>query len=119
MKITEEEVAQARSVAKSRSVQNISDRVLRSLDEPSLSMIIAAFLFLKSHGRSDKDFITFLTTKEIWSTLTIALNVSAAAIPAMLFDMEFRTLAIKAAMNAGVERGAKIATQKTATKEAT
>jgi hypothetical protein len=107
LKINESEVAQIKRLSNSAWVLGISDSVLRSLDQRTLSKMMAGFLYMKSNGRPDKDFATYMAMKEIWSTATIGLNVMAAVIPAMLFDKEFRTLAIKSGMSKGSEIGAK------------
>ena len=101
MKITDDEVRQAKRLARSNSVLSISNAVLRSLDQTTLSRIIAGYLYFKSNGRPDKDFALYLATKEIWSTLTISLNVMGAFVPSMIFDKEFRSLVVKTGINMG------------------
>ncbi|MGI0092326.1 MAG: hypothetical protein ACREBS_11515, partial [Nitrososphaerales archaeon] len=91
MKVTDSEAEQIKRLARSNWVLGISDAVLRSLDDETLSRLIAGYLYVKANGRPDKDFATFLATKELWSTLAIGLNVMGAVIPAMIFDKEFRT----------------------------
>jgi hypothetical protein len=114
LKVTDEEVAQIKRLARSSSVLGLSDAVLRGLDEYTLSRIIAGYLYFKSNGRPDKDFAMYLGTKEIWSTLTIGLNVMGAVIPALLFDKEFRTLVMKTGINKGSEIGSKAVSSKVA-----
>ena len=93
----------------------MSDAVLKNLNEATLARIIAGYLYMKSNGRPDKDFATYLATKELWDTLAIGLNVMGAVIPAMIFDKEFRMLAIKTGINKGSEIGSKTVEKKVAT----
>ena len=85
----------------------MADATLRGMDETMLSNLIASFLYFKSSGRPDKDFITYVTTKELWGTAAMGLNLIGAMIPAMIFDKEFRMLAIKTGMNKGSEIASK------------
>jgi hypothetical protein len=114
LKITDSEVEQIKRLSRSNWVLGISDSVLRSLDNRTLSKMMAAFLYMKANGRPDKDFVGYLTTKEIWSTATIGLNVMASVIPAMIFDTEFRTLAMKTGMSKGAEIASKTTQKKVA-----
>jgi hypothetical protein len=115
LKTTDAEVRQIRRLAASNSIVGLSDAVIRSLDESSMAKIIAGFLYMKANGRPDKDFATYLATRELWSTLSIGLNVMGAILPAMIFDKEFRTLAMKTGFNKGSEIGSKSFQKKMAT----
>jgi hypothetical protein len=115
LKTTDAEIFQIKRLANSTSIRGLSDAVIRSLDESSLSRIIAGYLYLKANRRPDKDFATYLATKELWSTLSIGLNVMGAILPAMIFDKEFRTLALKTGLNKGSEIGSKTFQKKMAT----
>jgi hypothetical protein len=112
MQITAEEKRQIERLEDSTSVTNLSDSVLRGLDQGTVSRLIAAFLYLKSSGHPDADFAKFIGTKELWGTLTIGLNVMGAFIPAMLFDTEFRSLVMKAGIKKGSEVSGKVAANK-------
>lgn len=114
MQITPEEKRQIERLQRSSSITNLSESVLRSLDEETVSRLMSAFLYLKSSGHPDADFAKFIGTKELWGTLTIGLNVMGAFIPAMLFDSEFRSLVMKAGINKGSEVGGKVAATKVA-----
>jgi hypothetical protein len=114
LKVTDSEINQIKRLSKSNWVLGISDSVLRSLDKKTLSRIMSGYLYMKSSGRPDKDFVGYLAMKELWSTATIGINVMAAVIPAMLFDNEFRTLAMKTGMSKGSEIGAKTIQKKIA-----
>jgi len=112
VKVTDSEVEQIKRLSESSSIKNLSSVVLKSLSPDTLSRIVAGFLYLKSSGRSDKDFATYLATKETWDTLAIGLNIMGALIPAMIFDKEFRVLAMKTGLNKGMEVGSGIALSK-------
>lgn len=105
---------QIKRLAKSNWVLGISDSVLRSLDESTLSRMMAGYLYFKSNGRQDKDFLGYITKKELWSTATIGLNVMGAVLPAMIFDKEFRMLAVKTGMSKGSEIASKMTQKKVA-----
>ncbi len=112
MKITAEEKRQIAKLERSSSITNLSESVLRGLDESTIARLMAAFLYLKSTGHADADFAKFIGTRELWGTLTIGLNVMGAFIPAMLFDTEFRSLVMKAGISKGSEVGGRVATTK-------
>lgn len=112
MKVSNDEKLQIDRLEVSPSIMNLSQSVLRGLDEDTIARLMAAFLYLKSGGHPDSDFAKFIGTKEFWGTLTIGLNVMGAFIPAMLFDDEFRSLVMKAGINKGSEIGGKIAASK-------
>ncbi len=114
MEVTDEEIRQIKRLSRSNWVLGISDAVLRSLDQTTISRMMAAYLYFKANGRQDKDFIGFITTKELWSTATIGLNVMGAVLPAMIFDKEFRILAMKTGMNKGSEIAGKAMEKKIA-----
>jgi hypothetical protein len=114
MKITDSEVNQVKRLSRSASVLSITEAVQRSLDEETLSRIIASFLYFKSNGKPDKDFVEYIGTKELWNTLAIGLNVMGAFLPALIFDKEFRVLAMKSGINKGLELGSKAASSKVA-----
>jgi hypothetical protein len=107
LKVRDEELAQIKRLSKSNWVLGISDAVLRSLDRTTLSKMMGGYLYFKSKGRPDKDFLGYLTKKELWSTVSIGLNVMGAVIPAMIFDKEFRILAMKTGMSKGSEIASK------------
>jgi hypothetical protein len=95
MDITPNEKTQIERLQNSRSISKLSNSILRSLDEDTVSRLISAFLYLKARRHPDSDFAKFLGAKELMGTLTIGLNMMSAFIPAMIFDKEFRTLVMK------------------------
>jgi hypothetical protein len=114
MKVTEDEIAQIKRLSRSNWVIGIADSVLKSLDRQTVSKMMSGYLYFKSNGRPDKDFVGYVTKKELWSTVAIGLNVMSAVIPAMLFDKEFRTLAMKTGMSKGSEIASKTMQKKVA-----
>lgn len=112
MDITDEETKQIRRLSNSTSIRNLTTAIHKSLDEETLSRVISSYLYFKSNGRSDKDFATYLGTAELWNTLAIGLNVMGAALPALIFDKEFRVLAMKTGLNKGIEIGSKMTESK-------
>jgi hypothetical protein len=114
LKVKGEEIGQIKRLSKSNWVLGLSDAVLKSLDEPTVSRMMSAYLYFKSNGRPNKDFLGYIATKELWSTMAIGLNVLGAAIPAMIFDKEFRTLAMKTGVNKGLEMVSKSMPKKVA-----
>lgn len=107
MKITHQERAQISKLEVSPSITNLSESILRSLDEDTISRLTSAFLYLTSNAHPYSDFAKFISKKELWGTLSLGLNVMGAVLPAMLFDKEFRVLALKAGMTKGSEVGGK------------
>lgn len=107
MKITKDEKILIDKLEQSPSIINLSQSLLRGLDEDTVARLMSAFLYLKANGHHDSEFAKFIATKELWGTLTIGLNVVGAFIPAMLFDKEFRALVMKAGVNKSVEIGGK------------
>ena len=116
MKVTDEEDSQIKRLSDSSSIASLSSAIMQGLNEDSISRIIASFLYFKSNGRPDKDFVTYLGTKEIWTTLTIGLNVMGALVPALIFDKEFRVLVLKTGISKGIEIGSKVGPAKIAQK---
>lgn len=112
MKITNDEAAQIKRFAGSSSIRNLALAAMRSLDERSISKIVASYLYFKSSGRPDSDFVGYVGTKEIWSTLAIGLNVAGAFLPAFILDKEFRILVVKTGINKGLEIGSKAASSR-------
>jgi hypothetical protein len=103
LKVTDEEVAQINRLSRSNWILGISDSVLRSLDRETLAKMTGGYLYFTANGRSQKDFIGYVTKKELWATAAIGLSVMSAVIPAMLFDKEFRVLAMKTGLSKGSE----------------
>ncbi|HZW56232.1 MAG TPA: hypothetical protein VFF30_08095 [Nitrososphaerales archaeon] len=114
MEITDDETWQIRRLSNSTSVRNLSEAIHKSLDEETISRIISSYLYFKSNGRPDKDFAAYLGTNELRNTLAIALNVIGAMLPALIFDKEFRVLAMKTGLNKGIEIGSKMTEGKVA-----
>jgi hypothetical protein len=114
LKVTDAEITQINRLSRSNWVIGIADSVLRSLDRETLAKMIGGYLYFKSNGRSEKDFIGYMTKKELWATAAIGLNVMSAVIPALLFDKEFRMLAMKTGLSKGSEIASKTAQKKVA-----
>ncbi|MHB8568217.1 MAG: hypothetical protein ACYC7D_09160 [Nitrososphaerales archaeon] len=112
MKVSEDEISQIKRLAESSSIKNLSAAVSGSLSEDALTKIVASYLYFKSRGRSDRDFVSYLGIKETWETLAIGLNIMGALVPALIFDKEFRILAMKTGINKGLELGSKAALSK-------
>ncbi|MHB1908813.1 MAG: hypothetical protein ACYCQJ_08060 [Nitrososphaerales archaeon] len=112
MKITKDEKIEIDRLEQSPSIINLSQSVLRGLDEDTVARLMSAFLYLKANNRPDSEFAKFMATKELWGTLTIGLNVMGAFIPAMLCDKEFRALVMKAGINKSGEIGVKFVASK-------
>ena len=112
--MTDAEVAQIKRLSRSNWVLGISDSVLRSLDQETVAKMTSGYLYFKSNGRPDRDFIGYMTKKELWATAAIGLNVMSAVIPAMLFDKEFRTLVMKSGLSKGSEIASSTAQKKVA-----
>ena len=107
MNVTDEEVAQIKRLSRSNWILGIADSVLGSLSREILVKMISSCLYFTENGRSQKDFIDYMTKKELRATAAIGLNVMSAVIPAILFDKEFRTLAMKTGFSKGSEIASK------------
>ncbi len=114
MNVTDEEVAQIKRLSRSNWILGIADSVLGSLDREILAKMISSCLYFTENGRSQKDFIDYMTKKELRATAAMGLNVMSAVIPAILFDKEFRTLAMKTGLSKGSEIASKITQKKVA-----
>lgn len=76
----------------------LSDSILKSLDRNTLAGFLAGYLYFKSKGRTNSDFALFIMTKKFGKTVRIAMNITAALVPGLLFDKAFRSVIMAAAM---------------------
>jgi hypothetical protein len=76
----------------------LTDSILASFDRKTLAEFLAGYLYFKSKGRANNDFVLFIMTKKFGKTVRIAMNITAALVPGLLFDKAFRSVIWAAAM---------------------
>jgi hypothetical protein len=76
----------------------LADSILISLDRETLAEFLAGYLYFKSKGRTNGDFAVFVMTKKFGKGVTIGMNVILGLLPGLLFDKEFRSVILAAAM---------------------
>ena len=74
----------------------IADAVLAKLDRKTLAGIIASYLYFKSRGKKDQEYIRFMLVRRMPDVLTLLWIGVPVIIPAKISDRDFRTLALNA-----------------------
>ena len=78
----------------SPSFLRLADSILSNLDRKDLAKIIASYLYFKSRGRRDSDFVFFVVS-EFPEIVFMAFRAGIPVIiPAVLTDKTFRALLI-------------------------
>ena len=83
------------SFSSSESMLRLVD-ALRGLDRETLSQVISAYLYFRSKGRSDRDFLEFILKKRLPATAMMALTLLGAVLPGLISDAKFRSVFIGA-----------------------
>jgi hypothetical protein len=91
-------------LSSSPSFLGLADSLLKSLDRDTLAEFLAGFLYFRSKGRTNSDFVFFMVTKKFGKTANITISIVAALIPGLIFDKAFRSVALTAAMKIVGER---------------
>ena len=76
----------------------MADSILTSFDRDTLADFLAGYLYFKSKGRTNGDFVFFVMTKKFSKGIRIAIRIFAALIPGMIFDKAFRLVFLAAVM---------------------
>jgi len=76
----------------------LTDSILINFDRKTLAEFLAGYLYFKSKGRPNSDFAFFIMTKKFGKTVRIAMNITAALVPGLLFDKAFRSVIWAAAV---------------------
>jgi len=84
--------AEIQRLSTSPSFLRLADSILLSLDRDTLAELLASYLYFRSKGRTNGDFVLFVITKKLGKGVTIAMNVILALIPGLLFDKAFRSV---------------------------
>jgi hypothetical protein len=82
----------------------LADSILKSFDRDTLAEFLAGYLYLKSKGRTNSNFASYVMTKKFGKGIKIAMNIIAALILGLLFDKAFRSVILTAAMKSVRER---------------
>jgi hypothetical protein len=98
-RFTSEQTEQIEKLSSSPAVRAFCAKILESLDEEQVSRIIAAFLYLRAKGGSEKDLLKYLAKFEPIDILNIGLNTLGGGISAFFKEEELRHLLLKAGMN--------------------
>lgn len=98
----DEDVAQVEKIASSAAMLRLADSIL-TLDRGDVSRLITAYLYYKSVGRWDRDFLSYVATKELKSSISIGLGILPSLVTGFLSDRDFREL-ILAALEAAIRR---------------
>jgi hypothetical protein len=91
-------------LSSSPSFLGLADSLLKSFDRDTLAEFLAGYLYFRSKGRTNSDFVFFLVTKKFGKAATVAMSIFAALIPGLLFDKQFRSVVWAAAMKIVGER---------------
>lgn len=91
-------------LSSSPSFLGLADSLLKNFDRDTLAEFLAGYLYFRSKGRTNSDFVFFLVTKKFGKTATIAMGIVAALIPGLIFDRAFRSVTLAAAMKIVGER---------------
>jgi len=86
-----EELADIERIATSPSMVRLTDTILR-LDRRDVSRLITAYFYFRSAGKSNREFLLFIATSELRSTLSVGLNVLPSLLIGLLGDKDFRML---------------------------
>jgi hypothetical protein len=92
-------------LSSSASFLELSDSILTSFDRKTLAEFLAGYLYFRSKGKTNSDFAFFIMTKKFGKTVRIAMNITSALVPGLLFDKAFRSVIWAAAMEWVRERG--------------
>lgn len=78
-------------IASSAAMLRLADSIL-NLGRRDVSQLIAAYLYFESVGRSNQDFLSFITTKQAKITITIGLAILPSFVTGLLNDRDLRAL---------------------------
>ena len=93
-----------RRLSSSPSFLGLADSILASFDRDTLAEFLAGYLYFKSKGRTNTDFAFFVMTKKFGKGVRIAMHITAALVPGLLFDKAFRSVILSAAMKSVREK---------------
>jgi hypothetical protein len=94
---------QIEKLSRSPAVRAFCVKILESLDEEQVSRIIAAYLYLRAKGGSEKDLLKYLAKFEPIDVLSIGLIALGSGIPAFIKEEKLRHLLVKVGMNKFLE----------------
>ncbi len=88
----QEDLVEIERIASSAAMLRLTDSIL-NLDRDDVSRIITAYIHFKSRGRPNRDFLSFVATMQLKSSINISLNILPSLIAGFLSDRDFRELA--------------------------
>jgi hypothetical protein len=91
-------------LSSSPSFLGLADSLLKSFDRDTLAEFLAGYLYFRSKGRTNTDFVYFLVTNKFGKTVSVGISIVAALIPGLIFDKAFRSVTLAAAMKIVGER---------------
>jgi hypothetical protein len=97
LKLSSSDSREIRRLSSSPSFLRLADSILASMDRETLAELLAGYTYFKSEGRSSSDMALYFATRRFGKTLTMGINITAALVPGLFFDKEFRSLILGAA----------------------
>ncbi len=80
-------------ISASPAMLRLADSIL-TLDREEMARILAAYLLFRSRGKSTRELVTFLMTRDPRSGIRIGLKVVPPLVIGILSDAEFRALVL-------------------------
>lgn len=78
----------------------LADSILTKVDRKTLAEIIASYLYFKSKGRKDSEFLRYMMTEKFPDILFTALRIGIPVVlPALITDKTFRSLILEATIS--------------------
>jgi hypothetical protein len=102
---TEQDINELERLSSSGSMLRLVD-ALRGLDRETVSQLLSAYLYFRSEGRPNKEFLDYLLRRRLYSLVTVLFTLVPAVAPGLLFDGKFRSLLLGAALSRTPRRDA-------------
>jgi hypothetical protein len=106
LKLSSSDAAEIQKLASSPSFLKLADSILQNMDRNTLAEFLAGYLYFKSKGRTNRDFVFFVTTNKFPKLAMIAMDVLAVLLPGLLLDRAFRSVIFGAGIKSSKKVGA-------------
>jgi hypothetical protein len=70
----------------------LAESILNSLDRETLSEMMAAYFYMKSKGKRDREIFNFIITRKTIKVVYLALNALLSCVPGLISDDQFRAV---------------------------
>jgi len=87
------DLSEIRKVSSSQAMLRLADSVL-SLDREVVSEVLTTYLYFRSLGKTNRDFVLFLTTKKMGTSADIGFKLLPALASGLLSDRDFRSIMV-------------------------